>query len=125
MYLFYEISNTEIMGVNAMCFRRIKSGWRGVSVMIFPEGTRSLDGKIRPFKKGGFVLAVDAGVPIVPIIIRGTRSIMPKGRLMINPGTVKMEIGKPIDTSEYTRDTKNELVDHVRSVICDNFYQGS
>ena len=55
----------------------------GVSVMIFPEGTRSRDGKIRPFKKGGFIMAVDAGVPIVPVILQGTRSIMEKSSLKI------------------------------------------
>ena len=53
----------------------------GVSVMMFPEGTRSLDGNIRPFKKGGFVMAVDSAAPIVPIILRGTRQIMPKNSL--------------------------------------------
>ena len=93
----------------------------GVSVMIFPEGTRSIDGKIRPFKKGGFVLAVDAGVPIIPIVLRGTRSIMPKGQLRINPGHVYMDIQKPIDTSDYTRDSKDDLIERVRTVICDGF----
>ncbi len=90
----------------------------GVSVMIFPEGTRSLDGHIQAFKKGGFVMAVDSGVPIVPIVIRGTREIMPKGRLRIDPGNVRMEIKAPIATSGYTRDTKQGLMEHVRSVIC-------
>jgi 1-acyl-sn-glycerol-3-phosphate acyltransferase len=97
---------------------RIKSG---VSVVIFPEGTRSLDGKIRPFKKGGFVLAVDAGVPIVPVVITGTRAIMPKGRFRVCPGRVRMVIHKPIDTSIYTRETKGSLMESVRRVICDNF----
>lgn len=97
---------------------KIKSG---VSVLIFPEGTRSLDGRIRPFKKGGFVLAVDSGIPIVPVVITGTRTIMPKGRFRIYPGLVSMEIYKPIDTSIYTRRTKESLMENVRRVICENF----
>jgi 1-acyl-sn-glycerol-3-phosphate acyltransferase len=96
--------------------RKIKSG---VSVLIFPEGTRSRDGKVRPFKKGGFVVAIDSGVPIVPIVITGTRSIMTKGSFRINPGTVSMIIHEPIQTSVYTRETKEALMERVRRVICD------
>ncbi len=96
----------------------------GVSVMIFPEGTRSPDGRIKPFKKGGFVMAVDSGVPIVPIVIRGTREIMAKGQLRINTGDVRMVIKAPIETSGYTRDTKQGLMDHVRSVICKELEDG-
>lgn len=94
---------------------------RGVSVLIFPEGTRSRDGNIRPFKKGGFVLAIDSGVPIVPVVITGTRSIMSKGKFRINAGHVNMVIHKPIDTSAYTRESKEALMESVRRVICDNF----
>jgi 1-acyl-sn-glycerol-3-phosphate acyltransferase len=93
----------------------------GVSVMIFPEGTRSKDGRIRPFKKGGFVMAVDSGVPIVPVIIRGTWPIMAKSSLRINRGDVEMEIAGPIDTIGYTRETKEELMEKVRTVICQKF----
>ena len=89
----------------------------GVSVMIFPEGTRSEDGDLKPFKKGGFVMAVDSGVPIVPVVLHGTRSIMAKGSLRINPGRVTLSIQAPIDTSGYTRDTKDELMKKVRGVI--------
>ena len=97
---------------------RIKNG---VSVLIFPEGTRSRDGKIRSFKKGGFVMAIDSGVPIVPVVITGTRAIMPKGRFRVYPGPVSMVIHKPIDTSTYTRETKEALMQSVRRVLCDNF----
>ncbi|MGD9079131.1 MAG: lysophospholipid acyltransferase family protein [Desulfobacterales bacterium] len=93
----------------------------GVSVLIFPEGTRSRDGKIQPFKKGGFVMAIDSGVPIVPVVITGTRAIMPKGRFRVYPGHVSMVIHKPIETSTYTRETKEGLMENVRRVISSNF----
>ena len=93
----------------------------GVSVLIFPEGTRSRDGDILPFKKGGFVLAIDSGVPIVPVVITGTRSIMTKGKFRVNAGQVNMVIHKPIDTSAYTRDTKIALMEDVRRVIAGGF----
>jgi len=93
----------------------------GVSVLIFPEGTRSKDGSIASFKKGGFLLAVDSGVPIVPIIICGTREIMHKDRLVIKPGNVTLEIRKPIETSAYTRKSKDDLMKTVRDAICESF----
>ena len=93
----------------------------GTSILIFPEGTRSWEHNIQPFKKGGFVMAVDTGAPIVPIILRGTRSIMTKGSWRINPDKVTLSIEKPIDTSGFTRDTKEDLIKIVRSVICEVF----
>lgn len=93
----------------------------GVSVLIFPEGTRSRDGKIQPFKKGGFVMAIDSGVPIIPVIISGARSIMTKGKFRVNPGRIRMSIQQPIDTTTYSRDTKEALMQHVRRVIRDNY----
>jgi 1-acyl-sn-glycerol-3-phosphate acyltransferase len=91
----------------------------GISVLIFPEGTRSRDAEIQPFKKGGFVLAIDSGVPIVPIVITGTGAIMTKGKFRVNPGQVSMIIYKPINTSGYTRNTKEALMENVRRTICD------
>jgi 1-acyl-sn-glycerol-3-phosphate acyltransferase len=93
----------------------------GTSVLIFPEGTRSRDGKILPFKKGGFVLSVDSGVPIVPIIIKGTRNIVPKGHCMIRSAPVTMEILDPVETADYTRKTKDALLERVRSILLDHF----
>ena len=88
-----------------------------VSVLIFPEGTRSPDGQLLPFKKGGFVLAVDAGVPILPIGVHGTRRILPKNRLLLDPGPVVLYLHPPIDTREYDREHKELLMDVVRQSL--------
>lgn len=85
----------------------------GASVMIFPEGTRSRDGRLKSFKKGGFVLAVDAQVPIVPLIITGTFSIMPKGSLLIRPRPVTIDVLDPVDTTGYDRINKDELMERI------------
>ena len=97
----------------------------GTSVLIFPEGTRSQDGQIRPFKKGGFVLAVESGVPIVPVIIHGTWSIMPRNRWRIDPQNVLLEIKTPIETADYTRRTKDDLLAKVQQSIRESFEKGS
>jgi 1-acyl-sn-glycerol-3-phosphate acyltransferase len=91
---------------------------QGVSILIFPEGTRSLDGSLKPFKKGGFVMAIGAGVPIVPVAVRGTYDIMPKHALLIRPREVAMEIGEPIPTAGVGLDSKEALMDAVRTAIC-------
>ncbi|MBC2710141.1 MAG: 1-acyl-sn-glycerol-3-phosphate acyltransferase [Desulfosarcina sp.] len=96
----------------------------GTSLLIFPEGTRSRDGRILPFKKGGFVLSVDSGVPVVPIIIKGTRHIIPKGHFMIRPAPVTMEILDPVETAGYTRKTKDQLLERIRTILISNFENG-
>jgi 1-acyl-sn-glycerol-3-phosphate acyltransferase len=89
--------------------------------MSFPEGTRSKDGSIRPFKKGMFHLALESGVPIVPITIVGAAEIMPKRSLKINPGRITMIIDKPIDAGAYDDASRPELMDRVRGVILKNY----
>ncbi len=99
--------------------RAAESIRKGTSVLIFPEGTRSRDGRLQPFKKGGFVLAVDAGVPIVPIIIQGTDAMMPKGSLLIRRRTVRVDIRPPIPTCGYDRRSKDALMEKVWSVMAE------
>jgi 1-acyl-sn-glycerol-3-phosphate acyltransferase len=94
--------------------RRIRGG---DSVLIFPEGTRTRDGQLGLFKKGGFHLAMDAGVPIVPIALRGTRALMPRGSLRVRSGEVFVIIGAPIPTSGLSIDDRPALIERVRDAI--------
>ncbi len=98
--------------------RRIRDG---MSVVIFPEGSRSPDGSIQPFKKGGFTLAIKSKVPIVPIAISGTRDIMPKDKLTVAPGEIRMRVGQPIETGSYSLKDREFLMEKVRETISENF----
>jgi len=85
----------------------------GASVAIFPEGTRSPDGQLLPFKRGGFTLAVQSGAPIVPVVILGTRKINPKGSLTVHGGTVRLRFLPPIATHDLTSKDQDALADRV------------
>lgn len=93
----------------------------GKSVMTFPEGTRSRDGEIKAFKQGMFHLAIQSGVPIVPISIIGSGAIMPKRSLKVKPGNIKLVIDKPIPVKGYTLENRQELINRVRQVIIKNY----
>jgi len=90
---------------------------RGHSLMAFPEGTRTVDGRVKEFKKGVFYMAVEAGVPVVPVVVNDTRLVMPKGRNVVTPGDVWLEILPPVPTDGYTNENIEELVERVRSQI--------
>jgi 1-acyl-sn-glycerol-3-phosphate acyltransferase len=90
---------------------------RGMSVMMFPEGTRSIDGKLLPFKAGAFKLAVDAGVPVLPIAVSGTAQGMPKGSPWVRPSELTLRILEPVPTAGLTDRDLRKLRDGVRSQI--------
>jgi 1-acyl-sn-glycerol-3-phosphate acyltransferase len=94
---------------------KLVSGAR--SLIIFPEGTRSVDGRLARFKGGSFLLAIDAGLPVVPVSIAGSRHVMLKGRLMTCPGHVTLSVHDPIPTAGLGRDQARDLAARVRDVV--------
>ena len=89
----------------------------GNSFLIFPEGTRSRDGQLLPFKKGGFIMALQAQAPIVPVAVQGGRDAMRKGSGVVRPVTVTVRIGKPIPTAGLSFTDRDELIERVRREV--------
>jgi 1-acyl-sn-glycerol-3-phosphate acyltransferase len=96
--------------------RRISEG---TSVIVFPEGTRSPDGALLPFKKGGFMLAIDAGAPIVPVAIRGSHDVMPKHSRWIRGGHIRVTIFPAVPTAGTTPAGRDALMEAVRRPIAE------
>jgi 1-acyl-sn-glycerol-3-phosphate acyltransferase len=89
----------------------------GTSFLMFPEGTRSRTGALLPFKKGGFVMAINAQAPIVPVAISGARAAMRKGSRIIRPVIVSIRVGRPVETTGLTPDDRDTAIDEVRARI--------
>ena len=90
---------------------------RGNTFLIFPEGTRSRTGALLPFKKGGFIMAIEAQVPIVPVAIQGGRDAMRKGSAFVRPVNVSVRLGKPVPTAGLTLDDRDALIAQVRGEV--------
>jgi 1-acyl-sn-glycerol-3-phosphate acyltransferase len=90
-----------------------------VSVMIFPEGTRSRDGELLPFKDGAFRLAVESGSPILPIVVAGTRDCMQKGTFRFQKARARVKVLPPIDVTGMTMADVAALRDRTRTLIAD------
>jgi 1-acyl-sn-glycerol-3-phosphate acyltransferase len=89
----------------------------GTSVMIFPEGGRSMDGLLRPFKKGAFVMAIEKKWPVLPVTINGSRGIHAKKTRHVLPGTMEVIVGEPIDTAPYDEKRLGDLMERARADI--------
>ena len=98
---------------------------QGNSFLIFPEGTRSKTDALLPFKKGGFVMALRAQAPIVPVAIMGGRASMQKGSAFVRPVNVTVRIGAPVETAGLTTDDRDALIDEVRARIETLLRQGA
>jgi len=96
--------------------RRIRAG---ASVLFFPEGSRSRDGRLKDFERGGFLLALKSGVPIVPVGIEGSFEILPRHRLTVHPGPVWVRLGAPVATSDYGVRDRAALMSRVRERIAE------
>jgi 1-acyl-sn-glycerol-3-phosphate acyltransferase len=97
---------------------------KGAGVMVFAEGTRSEDGRIQEFKKGGFMAAILREIPILPVTVNGSRRVLPKGELVVKPGKIQVVVGDPIETHGYTTDTVQKLMDKTRQAVMANFDPG-
>ena len=87
------------------------------SLIVFPEGTRSVDGAVGRFKKGTFVVALDAQLPVVPVSVAGSRHVMKKGRLMVCPGHVRLTIHPPVPTAGVAREAITPFAERVREIV--------
>ena len=123
-FLGWHLRRTGHMLVNRRHLARSRVfGWasrlrsNGLSLIAFPEGTRSRDGRVASFKGGCFLLALQAGLPIVPLSIVGSRHVMLRGRLATYPGVVRLVVHEPIDTRELAGVDPKEFGERVRGVI--------
>ena len=98
----------------ALAVERLRSGY---SFLVFPEGTRSRDGSLQPFKKGAFILAIQAQAPVVPVAIIGTGQAMRRGSRLIWPATIRVRFGAPVPTAGLTYDDRDRLTAEVRDRI--------
>ncbi|MFN7973880.1 MAG: lysophospholipid acyltransferase family protein [Acidobacteriota bacterium] len=107
----------KAMETTQAALRRIQ---KGTSVVIYPEGTRSYDGKMLPFKTGGFLMAIRAGVPVIPVTMVNSHYLQPKRRFLCRPGTFRMIFDTPIPTKDLQERDRGMLSAKVRDVIASN-----
>ncbi len=115
-------NNKKAMKSMIEASRRISDG---TSVVVFPEGTRSPDGTLLPFKKGGFILAQKAGVPIIPVTIDGSVRIMPKGERTVHGGTIELTIHPPVPSEGIGSAEREALISAVQQPIADTLGEAS
>jgi 1-acyl-sn-glycerol-3-phosphate acyltransferase len=89
----------------------------GLSFAVYPEGTRSRDGRLLPFKKGAFLIAIRAGVPVVPVSIVGAQDLLRKGEWSVRPGEVIVRFGQAVDVSAYTVEQRADLMARVEELV--------
>jgi 1-acyl-sn-glycerol-3-phosphate acyltransferase len=102
----------------ASIFKRMQRMTRhGAALIAFPEGSRSADGRVGRFKGGIFLLAIESGLPVVPVTVLNSRAVMPKGRLMVCPARTRVVLHSPIPTTDLTREDARKLADRTREIV--------
>ena len=96
---------------------------KDLSIWIWPEGTRSMDGKLIPFKKGFVHLALETGLPVVPVMLHGAHEVWPAKTMQFYPGNVEIEVLDPIKTHKWSKDTIDDHVEHVKSIMTESLVQ--
>lgn len=114
---FIEVDRSNREQATRAIQRMVASLGEGHCFLVFPEGTRSPNGELGPFKKGAFHVALDAKSRIVPVALLGASGLMPKGSFRIRPGTVRVRILDPIDAGSYSNDHMDRLMEDVRGRI--------
>src|SRR5712664_267829 len=114
---FIPVDRSKQESAIASLEKAIEAMRGGQSFLIYPEGTRSPDGRLQEFKKGAVVMAIKAGVPIVPIACSGAHRVMEKHSLVIHPREILVEFLEPIDATSYSFDERDTLNEHVRDVL--------
>ena len=114
-HIFIDRSDTKqaVETINAAKAKIVN----GTSVVFFPEASRSTDGILKPFKKGAFKMALDLGLPIVPVTISGTRKVLPKGGIDLKPGSVTLTIHPPVPVKNYSEENLTELMERTRRIM--------
>ncbi len=116
---YVSVDRNSREGPRASFNRALEELRTGASLVVFPEGTRSLEGGLLPFKRGGLLLALRCGLPIVPVGIRGTRELRVRKSFAINPGEAEVRYGRPIDLKGYGVRDVDRLSDELRARIAE------
>jgi len=116
---FIEVDRKDRTQARQALDRAAASLRDGNCFLIFPEGTRTRTGELGPFKRGAFVAAIEAGSRVVPAVLQGVGELMPRGRLRMRPGTVRLRLLDPVSAQSYSYDDRERLAEDVRGRIAE------
>jgi 1-acyl-sn-glycerol-3-phosphate acyltransferase len=114
---FIPVDRTSHANATKSADLAVKTLQDGVSMVLYPEGTRSADGRLGHFKRGGFLIAIQARVPVVPVTILGAERVLPRGERWLRPGEIRLQFHSPIDAAGYAPEDRQVLLDRVRAAI--------